>query len=638
MEEAEETLRAIGEGEVDAFVVSHGGAGRVFTLSTADRPYRMFVEGMRDGAATVSSTGVVLYANRRLAELLSLTRERIIGSPLTEIVAGDLPFDLTGVGELGRFDGIAEVDLVGGDGVTVPVLVGASRLEVDDGHLTCLTFTDLSVHKAQDREITMLIEAQTERVAELQDAQAALVEQATHDPLTGLPNRVLVVDRIDQALAQAARSGLCTAVLFVDLDHFKHVNDTHGHAVGDTVLCRVAEQIVAVVRPMDTVARIGGDEFVVLAHEVDSHLHAVDISTRIVAAVSRRPDGPEVVERVSASVGVAVSVGGRGQAELLLQEADTAMYHAKSLGGGRVELFDESIGRQVAQRSNARRMLQSALEDHRVTVHYQPIVDLGTGRVAGFEALARITQPDGSILQPAAFLPDAEESGQVVPLGAQVLRLACAEADAWHHAGPPLHPLTVAVNLSSRQFERGGFPAEVRAALDETGLDPRRLHLELTETAIMELEPYLLDQLRSIRDLGVQIGLDDFGTGYASLTHLRRLPVTFVKIDRSFVQGLGTDQEDDRIVVAVVDLAANLGLRSIAEGIETPQQLARLRQLGCDQAQGYLFARPMPPLELSGAVRLTRSHSGTHRGPAPSDQVVPPTRAPTPQTPTPRTP
>ncbi len=225
--------------------------------------------------------------------------------------------------------------------------------------------------------------------------------------------------------------------------------------------------------------------------------------------------------------------------------------------------------------------------------------------VAGFEALARISQPDSSILEPAAFLPDAEESGLVVPLGAQVLDLACAEAHGWRAADRPPHLLAVAVNLSSRQFEHGGFPAVVRATLQKTGLEPHRLHLELTETALMELEPRLLEQLRSIRDLGVEIGLDDFGTGYASLTHLRRLPVTFVKIDRSFVRGLGTDEEDDRIVAAVVDLAANLGIRSIAEGIETPQQLDRLRQLGCNQAQGYLFARPMPPRELPRAVQLT---------------------------------
>jgi diguanylate cyclase (GGDEF)-like protein len=604
MTEAEDTLRAIGAGEVDAVVVSDGGPGRrVFTLSTADRPYRMFVENMREGAATLSSSGLILYANRRLAELLSCSRETIVGSPLAMFVAGGMP---SGLQETRGPDGLGatvEFDLLDANGMAVPVLVGASPLDVDGNLLTCLTFTDLSAQKSQDREIARLSLAQAERMADLQSAQAALTEQATHDGLTGLPNRALLVDRIDQALLHSKRSGRPTAVLFVDLDRFKHVNDTQGHAAGDAVLRRVAEQLVAVLRPMDTVARIGGDEFVVLAPDVDNHLSAVDMGTRLVTELSRRPDRIEDGERVAASVGISVSVGGRGTAETLLNEADTAMYKAKSLGGGRAQVFDATLGRQVKQRSIAQRMLQSALDDRRIIVYYQPVIDLFTGSVAGFEALARIGEHDGAIVPPAAFIPVAEDTGLVVPLGAQVLGIACQEARRWPPAGLPACQLTVAVNLSSRQFQPGDLTMVVRRRLEQTGLDPGCLHLELTETAIMDLHPDLLEQLRSIRDLGVQIGLDDFGTGYASLTHLRRLPLTFVKIDQSFVQGLGTDGEDERIVSAVVDLAANLGLRSIAEGVETEGQLHRLRELGCDQAQGYLFARPLPPTDVPTAIR-----------------------------------
>ncbi|MDT4933490.1 MAG: hypothetical protein QOK11_1382, partial [Pseudonocardiales bacterium] len=296
--------------------------------------------------------------------------------------------------------------------------------------------------------------------------------------------------------------------------------------------------------------------------------------------------------------GIAVSVGGRGTAETLLSEADTAMYHSKSLGGGRAELFDPALRRQVQQGTVARRMLQSALDERRVIAHYQPIVDLASGSVAGFEALARIAEHDGSILSPAAFVPVAEESGLVVQLGAQVLGTACEEAKSWHAKCLP-----VAVNLSSRQFVPGDLAALVREGLERSGLQPGCLHLELTETAVMDLQPNVLSQLGGIRDLGVEVGLDDFGTGYASLTHLRRLPLTFVKIDQSFVQGLGTDHEDEGIVSAVIDLAANLGLRSIAEGVETADQLARLRELGCDHAQGYLFARPLPPDEVPRAIQ-----------------------------------
>ncbi len=440
-------------------------------------------------------------------------------------------------------------------------------------------------------------------MADLQEAQAALTMQATHDALTGLPNRKLLVDRVDQALSHSKRSGRCTALFFVDLDRFKQVNGSRGHAAGDTVLRRVASQLASILRPMDTVARIGGDEFVVLAPDVESHLHAVDIGARIVAELCRRPDGGEDGDPVAASVGVSVSVGGRGTAEVLLNEADKAMYRAKSLGGRRSEVFDAALGRQVQQRSNGQRMLQSALDERRVIVYYQPIVDLTGGSVAGFEALARITDHDGSILPPAAFIPVAEDSGLIVPLGAHVLEMALREACDWLPNVSAAHALTVAVNLSSRQFEPGDLPAVVGATLERTGLDPMCLHFELTETAIIDLRPDILQQLGLIRDLGVQIGLDDFGTGYASLTHLRRLPVTFVKIDQSFVQGLGIDQEDERIVAAVVDLAANLGLRSIAEGVETPDQLGRLRELGCDEAQGYLFARPLPPDDVSIAIQ-----------------------------------
>lgn len=592
MTEAEDTLRAIGAGEVDAFVVSDGGTGqRVFTLSTADRPYRKFVENMRDGAATISSSGVILFVNRRLAELLSCSADMAVGSPVSRFMPGDVPAGTS-----------AELELLDADGDAVPVLVGSSSLEVDGDQLTCLTFTDLSAHQEQEREIGRLSRAQDERMVELQAAQAALTEQVTHDALTGLPNRILLVDRIAQALAAAKRTSRCTAVLFVDLDLFKHINDTRGHAAGDAVLQRVGERLLSVLRPMDTVARIGGDEFIVLAREVDGHLHAADMAARLIEELSRDDEGG-VGERVGASVGISVSVGGRGTAETLLHEADTAMYRAKSLGGGRAEMFDAALGRQARQRASAQKTLESALQERRIVIHFQPLVDLGSGRITGFEALARIAERDGSILPPAAFIPIAEDSGLVVPLGAHVLAQACEEARRWESAGIDACRLTVAVNLSARQFGPGDLTEVVQHTLQRTGLAPSCLHLELTETAIMDLHPDIVRQLQQIRDLGVEMGLDDFGTGYASLTHLRRLPLSFVKLDQSFVQGLGTDQEDARIVAAVVDLAANLGLRSIAEGVETPVQHDLLRELGCDQGQGYLYARPMPASRVPAAIR-----------------------------------
>jgi predicted signal transduction protein with EAL and GGDEF domain len=353
---------------------------------------------------------------------------------------------------------------------------------------------------------------------------------------------------------------------------------------------------------MDTVARIGGDEFVVLAPDVGTALHAVELSTRIATALNDGASGTDNDGRVPASVGVSVSIGGAGDAESLLTEADTAMYAAKARGGGCVEIFDAALGRHMQERVAAQQMLQSALDGRRIVVHYQPIVDIPTGSLAGFEALARVMDLDGSILLPSAFIATAEATGLVVPLGVQVLRMAGEEAQAWRTERGAPSTLAVAVNVSARQLEHRDLTAVVNAMLRDTGLDPSRLHLELTETAVIDVHPDVVQQLRHIRDLGVEIGLDDFGTGYASLTHLRRLPLSFVKIDRTFVQGLNTDPEDERIVAAVIDLAANLGRRSIAEGVETETQLQRLRELGCDQAQGYLFARPLPATQLAAAI------------------------------------
>jgi EAL domain-containing protein (putative c-di-GMP-specific phosphodiesterase class I) len=299
-----------------------------------------------------------------------------------------------------------------------------------------------------------------------------------------------------------------------------------------------------------------------------------------------------------------VSLAGHGSADVLLHEADTAMYQAKARGGDRVETFDADLGRLVKVRSNARRSLQSALNDRRITLHYQPIIDLASGRLAGFEALARIAEPDGTIAPPSAFIPVAEKTGLIVPLGTEVLRIACQQAGTLPVADPVSGP-SVAVNLSGRQFVPGDLPALVRNALDLNSLDPRRLHLELTETAIIDIRPDVINQLHQLREIGVEIGLDDFGTGYSSLTHLRQLPLTFVKIDQTFVDGLGTNRSDDLIVAAIIDLARNLGLRSIAEGVETPEQLATLRRLHCEQAQGYLFARPLPRHDLRTAASRT---------------------------------
>ncbi len=442
---------------------------------------------------------------------------------------------------------------------------------------------------------------------EAQPAAAALERiadaRATRDVLTGLPNRAVMLDRIGQALADGSRSGGCTAVLSVGLDRLQQINAEHGRPAGDALARRVASQLAGALRLMDTVGRFDGGEFAVLTPVLESPIHAVDLSARLITELARRPRQGDDGEGVAASIGVAVSVGGRGTPESLLEEAGAAMRRARSLGGARAEVFDDSLWLKVQQRWIARQMLQKALDERRVAVHYQPIVDLADGRVTGYEGLARIGESDGSILPPGAFLPAAEDSGLVVSLGGQVLEQACRDARAWQSPDDTLAAPSVSVNLSARQFRSGDLPAAVRAQLKRSGLDPRQLHLELTETAITGPQPALIEQLRQLRDLGVQLGLDDFGSGLVSLTQLLRLPLTYVKIDRAIAQGDGSDPSSTQLLTGAIGLAAELGLRSIAEGVETDAQLERLRELGCDEAQGYLFARPLPLHELPETLR-----------------------------------
>ncbi len=422
--------------------------------------------------------------------------------------------------------------------------------------------------------------------------------RATRDVLTGLPNRAVLVDRIDQALAQDARTGGCSAVVLVAIDRYEQVTEAQGRAEGDALLRRVSSQLVGALRMMDTVGRVGGDEFLVLAPQLESPIHAVDMSARLASELARRPRCGDEGEGVAASIGLSVSMDGRGTAEVLLHEAGVAVQRARALGGARAEVYDDSLWLRVQQRWIARQVLQEALDDHRVVVHYQPIVDVGTGALSGYEALSRIADTDGSILPPARFLPPAEDSELVVSLERQVLALGCADAGAWQRdrsgqAGP-----TVAVNLTARQFRTGDLPAFVRETLQRTRLEPRRLHLELHEAALADAPPEMVAQLEQLRSLGVQIGLDDFGTGYVSLVHLRRLPLSYVKIDRKLVRSTSNTPGGEQVLAAVIGLAADLGLRSIAEGVEKPAQLDRLRELGCDEAQGDLFARPVAVADL----------------------------------------
>ena len=459
--------------------------------------------------------------------------------------------------------------------------------------VTFLVTALVEVLQRRRRYALQLVEERTEVLAQ---QQAALAHQALHDALTGLPNRVLVAERLEQALARAVPSGSEVAVLFVDLDHFKFINDSRGHAAGDELLVIVAERLRQVVRADDVVARFGGDEFVVVCQGQAASLEASLVAGRITDALQEPVvvDGQEIF--LSASVGIAVA-DGTGSPESLLRDADVAMYRAKEKGRARCEFFDATMRTGAIEHLEIRSALHRAIERDELRVFYQPVVDLGSGAVVGVEALVRWAHPQYGLVPPASFVPLAEETGLIVAIGAWVLGQSTAQLARWRQRSWG-RSLTVNVNLSARQLRQPDLVPTLMATLLQTGVEPGALCLELTETTFMEDARSHRETLAGIRELGVGLAIDDFGTGYSSLTYLKRLPVNVLKIDQAFVRGLGEDAADTAIVKSVIDLAHALGLVVVAEGVETGDQAAHLRELGCDLAQGYFFARPQPAEEL----------------------------------------
>jgi diguanylate cyclase (GGDEF)-like protein/PAS domain S-box-containing protein len=437
----------------------------------------------------------------------------------------------------------------------------------------------------------------TERVR----LEAQLTQQAFHDGLTGLANRALFRDRLDQALARSARSREILAVLLVDLDGFKQVNDSLGHDAGDQLLGQVTERFSTTTRPSDTLARLGGDEFALLLEGADE-LGAVKVAGRLLESL-REP--AQVAGRdfaLSASIGVVVHGGGVGDREDLIRQADVAMYAAKEAGRGRYEVFRDEMGRQVGEQLCLERELRLGLERGEYSVHYQPEVALGSTAIVGVEALLRWRSPTRGLVPPTDFIPIAEETGMIDRLGEFVLREACWQTAEWRRDGRVREGFVTWVNVSGKQLLTGGFTASVEKALADAALPASFLGLEVTETTIV-VEGVAGEnvrlELQELRARGVRIAIDDFGTGFSSLGQLRRFPVDLIKIDRSFVQGVEHDAKDTAITANLVSLAHALGLVAIAEGIESDAQLASVRRVGCDLAQGFLFAHPMPARELS---------------------------------------
>ncbi|QLC72945.1 EAL domain-containing protein [Pseudomonas sp. LPB0260] len=444
----------------------------------------------------------------------------------------------------------------------------------------------------QSRALAKTLEAESHKLA----------HQAAHDPLTALPNRALLQERLGQAIRRSRRAGGRFAVMFLDLDRFKAVNDSLGHAAGDELLKTVAERLGACVREGDTVARISGDEFVLLIENIGDDNTVLDAVANRVAGQLRTPfllAGQELL--VTGSIGVSLYPEHGEEAELLLLNADVAMYSSKANGRNSIHAYQAEMNVGSVARLELNRDLHFALERGQLVLHYQPLVRLATGQIFGVEALLRWQHPSRGLLGPDEFIPLAEENGLILPIGEWVIQAACAQAIAWHQQGLPL--LKMAVNLSALQFQQAELAQRVGATLEASGFPAELLELELTETQLMRNVDLAIAATQALRELGVGLAVDDFGTGYCSLIYLQRFPVSKLKLDRSFVQDALSKPRSAAIARSVISLGRSLGLEVLAEGIETPEQLVFLRAHGCDYGQGYLFSRPLAAAQIARLIR-----------------------------------
>ncbi len=462
--------------------------------------------------------------------------------------------------------------LIRRDGFEIPIEDCVSPIHDRDGQATgaVIVFRDVSAARAMALQ---------------------MAHSAQHDFLTSLPNRMLFNDRVSQAIVLAARHMKKVAVLFLDLDGFKHINDSLGHPIGDKLLQSIAKRLVDCVRGSDTVSRQGGDEFVVLLSEMDQAEDAALSARRMLKSVAEAHPIDQHDLHVTTSIGLSVYPDDGLDAETLIKNADTAMYQAKENGRQSYQFFMPAMNVRAVERQSIEESLRRAMERQEFSLHYQPKINLRTGEITGAEALIRWTHPTRGPVSPAQFIPVAEDCGLILPIGQWVLREACKQAREWVAAGLPL--ATMAVNISSMEFRDDNFLQSVFAILKETGLDPKSLELELTESVLMKRAESAASVLKTLRASGVQIAVDDFGTGYSSLSYLRKFPIDALKIDQSFVRQITTARDDTTIVTAVISMGRSLKLRVVAEGVETQEELDFLRAHQCDEAQGYFFSRPV---------------------------------------------
>jgi diguanylate cyclase (GGDEF)-like protein/PAS domain S-box-containing protein len=469
-----------------------------------------------------------------------------------------------------------------------------SRVYCRNGEIIWISENARAVHDSSGRLV--FFEGTVEAITERKLHEAEIRFQATHDALTSLPNRTLLYDRMQQAMLHSERYGNLTAIAFLDLDQFKFINDSLGHQVGDELLRITAQRLKSCLRESDTVARQGGDEFVLLLTSQPNEESITQTMQRVLHEVAQPWTANDLEFRITCSIGITLYPNDGRDAETLLKHADSAMYKAKELGRNNFQYFSAEMNSTVTDRLDLLNRLRQAIPNDELVLHYQPKLNLVSGEIIGVEALIRWNSPHSGMVSPAAFIPLAEETGLIIPIGEWVLQTACRQNRAWQQAGYP--PIAISVNLSPRQLARGDIVGQVERVLLETGLEAKYLELEITESVMATDVEKSFAMLTELRAMGVRISLDDFGTGYSSLSYLKRFPVDTLKIDQSFVRDIATDANSAAIVRAIISLGHNLNLNVLAEGIETGEQSAFLQQNGCNEGQGYLISRPVPEADF----------------------------------------
>jgi diguanylate cyclase (GGDEF)-like protein/PAS domain S-box-containing protein len=555
-------------------------------LSAEKERAQMTLNSIGDAVLSTDIEGKITYLNAVAEKITGWTREEAFGKQVDDvfvIIDGSTREPclnpLKTALEQNKTVGLTRhCILIRRDGAEFAIEDSASPIHDQHGVTTgaVIVFHDVSVARAIEVEMSHL---------------------AQHDTLTKLPNRTLLQDRLSQAITTAERNGTRIAVLFLDLDGFKHINDSLGHAIGDKLLQSVAKRLLASVRTSDTVSRIGGDEFVILLSEV---AHAGDAGVKagkILAALNAPLEIDQHNLRVTASIGVTTYPEDGQETAMLIKNADLAMYQAKENGRNNYQFFEKDMNVRALERQSVEENLCFALDREELVMHYQPKISLKTGEITGVEALIRWQHPERGLIGPLQFISVAEDCGLMLPIGNWVLRESCRQAKAWQDAG--LRPIEMAVNVSSVEFRNEDFLEGVRAILEKTGLSPHYLGLELTESVLMQHAEFTVPVLKKLKAMGVRLAIDDFGTGYSSLSYLRQFPIDTLKVDQSFVHGINADTDDATIINAVINMGGNLKHRVIAEGVETVEQVAFLQAHGCDEGQGYYFSRPVSALQFA---------------------------------------